>query len=84
MIFCRLGVHASQFNSSNPLFPVIALIERFAGIDRLDSGPERLAKLSSVLAGDERDREAARRILAPLLSIAGDGPRWERRASSRS
>lgn len=73
-IFCRLGVHASQFNSSNPLFPVISLIERFAGIDRLDSGPERLAKLSSVLAGDKRDRETARRILAPLLSIAGDDP----------
>ena len=75
--FCRLGVHASQFNSSNPLFPVISLIERFAGIDRLDSGPERLAKLSSVLAGDEQDREAARRILAPLLSIAGDAPALE-------
>lgn len=73
-IFCRLGVHASQFNSSNPLFPVISLIERFAGIDRLDSGPERLAKLSSVLAGDEHDRESARRILAPLLSISSDGP----------
>jgi class 3 adenylate cyclase/predicted ATPase len=72
--FCRLGVHASQFNSSNPLFPVIALIERFAGIDRLDSGPERLAKLTSILAGDERDREMARQIFGPLLSIAGDGP----------
>jgi predicted ATPase/class 3 adenylate cyclase len=62
-------LQASQVNGSNPLCPVIAEIERFTGIDRLDPPATRLAKLDAFAFGEDAERAEVLRVMASLLSI---------------
>ena len=65
----RLQYHCSPYHQESPLHPVISQLVRAADIEHEDSGPEKLAKLESVLALTAENHNETIALLAPLLNI---------------
>jgi DNA-binding winged helix-turn-helix (wHTH) protein/predicted ATPase len=61
--------HCSPYHTDSALYPVISHLLRAAGIEHIDAGGERLAKLEALLERSHSRLSETVPILAPLLSI---------------
>jgi class 3 adenylate cyclase/predicted ATPase len=65
----RLRYFCSPYHQDSALYPIIAQLERAAGLRREDTAEQRLDKLEAVLAAATNDLRKVAPLLADLLSI---------------
>jgi predicted ATPase/class 3 adenylate cyclase len=68
----RLSHYGSPYHTNSPLYPVIGLLERAAGLDRSDTAEAKLDKLEALLALSATDAPEAAQLLAAVLAIPAD------------
>jgi predicted ATPase len=71
-LYTRLSHYCSPYHTNSPLYPVIGLLERAAGFDRMDTAEPKLDKLEALLARSATDVQEATRLLAAVLAIPAD------------
>ena len=69
----RLRYFCAPNRQDSPLYPVIAQIERAAGISREDTAGQKLDKLEAMLGRATDDLAEAAPLIAELLSIPTEG-----------
>lgn len=67
----KLNYFGSALHHDSAFFPVIGQLEHAAGIDREDSGEERLAKLVALVGPNSADRQEDISLFCQLLRIDG-------------
>ena len=70
---CALAQYfCSSQHVESPLFPVINYLERIAGFERSEPGPQKLAKLEVLLARSGANTEAVA-LIADMMSVPTNG-----------